>query len=58
MTNEEFLKIMQKILATKEARDVFLQGYFDYTKSILKPTTQSPQQNHHKIRVPKLVNYE
>ena len=38
MINEEFLKIMQKILATKENRELFLQGYFDYTKSILKPT--------------------
>ena len=58
MTNEEFLVIMQKILATKENRELFLQWYFDYTKNILKPKAQTPQQNHHKIRVPKLVNYE
>ena len=37
MTNEEFLVIMQKILSTKENRELFLKGYCDYARNRLKP---------------------
>lgn len=44
MTKEQFLKLEQKILATKENQELFLQGYFDYAKSILKPTRKPNKQ--------------
>lgn len=58
MTNNEFLEIMQKLLATKENRTIFLQGYFDFTKSIPNQSKKDNIQLHHKIRLPKYINYD
>lgn len=58
MTNNEFLEIMQKLLATKENRTIFLQGYFDFTKSISNQSKQDNIQPHHKICLPKYINYD